>query len=249
MAFSPDNSRLAIADQDGRVHCQHLRDDRHQLICEGGIRPVEIEFSNSGQSLDVTGYMPNESQPGCFDILKTTYDLASVELVGSLQVASAIAMLPGEFPNGFPLFRFEPPETDDFARLSNTGRVLACMFGDTVRVCHLDTGKVFDLVGHSEVVMNCEFSRDDTLLATCSQDKITIVWDVQTGRQIHSLRDRTLPVGLSFSGDKTTLAVGDIEGCITYGTCARRRRYSRFPLTKRSFRRLLFRLKMTCWPR
>ena len=56
-------------------------------------------------------------------------------------------------------------------------------------------GKVVrTLSGHTRAVLHCEFSQDGELLATCSADKTTLLWNVSTGEPLRSLEGHTQDV-------------------------------------------------------
>ncbi len=72
-----------------------------------------------------------------------------------------------------------------------------------------------ELRGHVGAISALTFSPDGQLLASGGDDATTIVWDVTTGRRLHSFDSQFeesgggIPVGLGFSTDKRTLAVNE----------------------------------------
>ena len=65
------------------------------------------------------------------------------------------------------------------------------------------------LKGHSESVLSVSFSPDGKALATGSGDNTVKLWDLKTGRELHTLKEHSGGVfSVSFSPDGKTLATG-----------------------------------------
>ena len=63
------------------------------------------------------------------------------------------------------------------------------------------------LTGHSDSIYGLAFSPDGTLLATSSYDKLIKLWEVETGRELRTLKHHTMAVyQVAFSPDGRTLA-------------------------------------------
>jgi WD40 repeat protein len=63
-----------------------------------------------------------------------------------------------------------------------------------------------ELVGHKGLIYSIKFSKDNSVLATASQDKSVKLWDVETGKLLNSLEHRKEVRDVAFSPDQTTLA-------------------------------------------
>jgi WD40 repeat protein len=85
--------------------------------------------------------------------------------------------------------------TDDFAI-----RLWSVPDGSALRV----------LEGHQSIVYKLAFSPDASLLASTSKDGSAKIWDWRNGAQIQSLSFPSETLGLSFSPDGMTLAVGGV---------------------------------------
>lgn len=81
-------------------------------------------------------------------------------------------------------------------------RLAGAMADRTVRLWDAETGKVLRVLrGHSDLVMDVEFSPNGTLLASASYDKTVRVWDLVTERQ-RVLRGHQLSVNrVAWRGD------------------------------------------------
>jgi WD40 repeat protein len=104
--------------------------------------------------------------------------------------------------------------------VSRDGTLLAANHGEQnpveLELYRLRSGKLLDAVeAHAGGVMDIEFSRDGTLLATAGVDGAAKVWEIQNGklRERLALRGNPNPVmSVSFSGDATRLVtVGQIS--------------------------------------
>lgn len=75
--------------------------------------------------------------------------------------------------------------------------------------------KKLRLVGHKDVIWSACFSQDGGILATASWDKTTKLWDVRSGRLLHTLTghpDRVLST--AFSQDGRFIATGGEHGVV-----------------------------------
>jgi WD40 repeat protein/serine/threonine protein kinase len=216
MAFSPDATKLAMADYDGKITVHNLQTEHKKLLLESAGSPLSLDFSADGSRLVVMAYRPSPEREGMHQVTRCTCDTASGELTGPIEVVAEIELIPQTMPTGFPPFRYEPPPTDDFARLSHDGRRLAYIYGSAVHLWDLTTGRMQPLEeqGHTEVVFNAAFSANDELLATCSQDKSIRLWNTKSGKLVKALPARTWPLALAFAHDGKTLFTADIESQI-----------------------------------
>ena len=72
-----------------------------------------------------------------------------------------------------------------------------------------------DLSAHTSYVLSVAFSPDGKMLASGSQDKTVILWDVMTGSAIQTLAAHANSVtSVAFSPDGKALASGGAEGVV-----------------------------------
>ena len=96
------------------------------------------------------------------------------------------------------------------------GRVRAWLFARDGRLLH-----VFSERGIKDIA----FSPDGRLLATASADGLTVLWDPQTGRWVHTFLDAKSGVNaVAFSPDGTLLATGGQDSGIRIWDVAKRER-------------------------
>ncbi len=69
-----------------------------------------------------------------------------------------------------------------------------------------------ELTGHEKMVPCNAFSHDGRLLATGSKDGSVKLWDVQTGKLLHTITPGYIPQSVAFSRDDRLLAVGSWGG-------------------------------------
>ncbi len=76
----------------------------------------------------------------------------------------------------------------------------------------IETGKaIFTLKGHNASVSSVAFSPDGRNLATGSMDNTAKIWDVETGKDILTLRGHYSVCSLAFSPDGKNLATGSAD--------------------------------------
>lgn len=79
-------------------------------------------------------------------------------------------------------------------------------------------GTRYILEGHSDTVQAVDFNPDETLLASGSNDGLVIIWDVETGEEVHRIdltaadEDRHRVRAVAFSPDGTMLTASDRDG-------------------------------------
>lgn len=90
------------------------------------------------------------------------------------------------------------------ARFSPDGKwILTATDNGSAALWDLDTTeKLFDLIGHKEMIMCAEFSANGLMCATSSMDNTAIVWNLQDGVIIHLLEGHEdLVSKITFSKD------------------------------------------------
>jgi WD40 repeat protein len=217
MAFSPDGTKLAKADYHGTIAVWDLSKSDSKQILASDTKPLALEFSADGKRLSAIAFRASPDTPGMHQIMRFACNAEGGGLTGEPEVVAEIGLIPQTMPGGFPPYRYEPPPTDDFARLSHSGRLLAYLYANVVYLWDLTSGRRLTLAkgGHTEIIFGAAFSATDDLLATCSQDNSTRVWDTRTGTLVKSLPGRTWPLAVAFAPDGKTLFTGDVEGKIT----------------------------------
>ncbi len=87
---------------------------------------------------------------------------------------------------------------------------------NTAILSDVKTGqKLYELTGHTAVVMAIDFSPDGKLLATGSTDRSVIIWDPTTGKKIHVIPVYVSGVlDLKFSPDGTRLATAGNDAAV-----------------------------------
>ncbi len=228
VSFSPDGSTLAAGFDDGtvklwdvgtRTRIATLPGHEHWVYC--------VSFSPDGRIL----------ASGAGDGMVKLWDMATKENVAGLKHRGEVGSLsfsPDE--STLAVGHSGQIELWDLATEKNIatfegqvswyassvsvsfspdGRTLAASAGDTVSLRDVETGNATILYGHSNVGNSVSFSRDGTTVASGSWDGTVKLWDVETGRNIHSFAGFHYPHGadtapsvVSFSPDGAHLAAG-----------------------------------------
>ena len=82
-----------------------------------------------------------------------------------------------------------------------------------------DNGRLLQtLVGHSEFILDIQFSPNGKWVATASEDRTARVWEVASGREVASLPHPGKVLGVSFGSDGEVLATGCDPGDLAVET-------------------------------
>ncbi len=92
---------------------------------------------------------------------------------------------------GESLGSLERPNWIRFVFFSPDGERVVFSDDDTVRIWNPKTGIFRKFEGHSGVVTSASFSPDGKFLVSSSGDKTLRIWNVQTGKTVHTLRGHT----------------------------------------------------------
>lgn len=226
VAFTPDGTRLATGDQDGKVWLWSVQ-DRKPLGVLSLTGPVtDVKVSSDGKVLACA------TQTG--DVI--LFDLGTGREVGRLKTGPPPVGAIGFTSDNRRLIScqtdgsciiYEPPgkmvsrltghsSPVNSVCCSPGGRLAATASNDrTARLWDLKSGRAIRvLAGHTRVVQCVRFSPDGRLVATGSTDFTIRLWDVREGKEVRKLKGHEamvwevifLPGGdriLSSSGDKT----------------------------------------------
>jgi WD40 repeat protein len=126
------------------------------------------------------------------------------------------------------------PVPGSWLELSPDGSLLAVASGSEIVL--LDAATLTErrrLQGHSGAIQVIRFSPSGALLASGSDDRTAIVWDVATGQHHEPLRGYSSSVaGVGFSPDEQTLYTTSGHSMLTWDLVGDRRFISQRPLTK-----------------
>jgi WD40 repeat protein len=185
LAYSPDDQRLACADEDGSVQVWDLSTRREVGRLRGHTGPVSgVAYSPDGR------YLGSAGQDGVVKIWQVATGAEVLRLRYGHPLACTLAFSP------------------DGRRLA-TATILRGV-GNAMKVWDLGTGR--ELWTVRDASSGIAFSPDGKLLAAVYQGRFVGVWDATTGRHVHTLRGHAkelLSVAFSSDGRRIGSAGGD----------------------------------------
>ncbi|MDH3250943.1 MAG: WD40 repeat domain-containing protein, partial [Acidimicrobiia bacterium] len=226
-AFSPDGSRFVTADPgtvfaggvvEGGARVYSSTGDELLVLRGHDDRTLEATFSPDGTviatgGLDGTVRLWNATTGDELQVIDGgTADFSPDGRVLAVVGAGALVRLL-DVATGDELASFQAVDAVDLS-LSATG--LVAVAADMAGAFVIDAAsgeQLLHLTAHRGGTCRVDFSPDDTLLATASQDGTAKLWDLATGRELRSLTGHAGPVcGMAFSPDGARLATAGEDG-------------------------------------
>ncbi|MGE5193826.1 MAG: WD40 repeat domain-containing protein [Deltaproteobacteria bacterium] len=214
VAFCPDATHIATANQDGTVRLWDVHDG-HEVRRFGKQHPavVSVAVSSTGKQVVATwnDWMRREYGWIVWDLEnghqmqraigheKTVNDVIfTLDDRQILTASSDRTLRLWDAESGVELFRFHGHEGDvNSVSISPDGRQALSGAGDywggvlhdpTVRLWDLDSKQLLrSFAGHEGQVTDAAFSPDEEHVASCSWDGTVRIWDLRTGKEVDRL--------------------------------------------------------------
>lgn len=250
LAFSPNGKYLVSGDGDGLIILWDLQAQTHKELFTAGGPIKTLAFSPDSQVI-AFGDCSNFDNNQVVKCDHPTVNLLSVEtgefiaepLQGHEDLIETVAFSPGEqllasgsYDNTVLLWDLEDLEKDQLAgeRLSghldwvhsivfiNDGLLASGSADGTVALWNTETLENVDvLAGHSDWVTGLAISPDKKILASASDDKTVMLWDIQGYRKPFGeplAVPNNLPFGIAFDPNSGNLAtsIGNPHGGVLF---------------------------------
>jgi WD40 repeat protein/energy-coupling factor transporter ATP-binding protein EcfA2 len=197
VAFSPDGTRLATANNDHTANIWDLKTGKHLMTLSGHTDYVSsVAFSPDGKLLaTASGELPPLLST---DPTAKIWDAQTGKMLRTLSGHAGGVLFVAFSPDGK---RLATASADNTAKIwdAKTGKELMNLGGPE---------------GHTDVVFSVAFSPDGKRLATASDDYTAKIWDAQTGKVLKTLTVSGMgPVwSVAFSPDGKLLATASAFG-------------------------------------
>src|SRR5262245_22592365 len=188
LAFSPDETHLALGGQDGTVHTWEIPSGKAQHVLPGHPRPMlDVRYSADGRQI----------ASACEAGLILIHDPETGQQLRTLQVSRGWA--------------FSVDFSPEDARLAAAGGLWDDKPGQA-QVWDLNSGtELLHLRAHTQRVRQAAFSPDGRQLATAGADRAVKLWNVESGEELFTIHGHTQEVyALKFRPDgRQLLTVGE----------------------------------------
>lgn len=193
LTFAADGSRVAVADESGRLHLFASATGRPEAKFEVPAAAAAIAATPSGRLISLT----NSGMLHQWDV-NLTWQLERI--IGDHENSPFSDRITG--------LDFSPD-----GKMLAVGSGPPSRFGD-IKIVNVDSGQVAQDFGevHSDTVLAIRYSPDGRKLASGGADKLCRVLDAATGKQIVSLEGHTHHVlSVAWKDDGVTLATGSAD--------------------------------------
>ena len=213
VAFSPDGSLLATGDIDGPMLWNVNSGKFIHSFSSIPQKIHSIAFSPDGHLLATGGLCFDKSYIRLYDV-ETQNNYNDVKARNSYNSDAF-----GEHPLGGSNDISKQHRMDVYSVVfSPDGQMLASAgFDSNIILSSLMGTVIHKLCGHENTVNSLAFSPDGSILASGSDDKTIKLWEVSTGKEIHTLspNDGAAITSLTFSPDGFSFIVGSFGGNVT----------------------------------
>lgn len=215
VAFSPDNTRLAVASSVGIWIYDVQTYEEIALLASDTLLPTYSLLFKGNPELFTPEEFPLLEAVGqaahSVDFSSDGQTLASVSIDSTIRLwdtaTGELRKILADWTHSFPS---NVAFSSDGAALASRHQDGAILLWDT------RTGEIQKtLLGHTDLVNGLAFNVEGTMLASGGEDSTVLLWDVTTGDLRKTLQGHTsLVLSVSFGGDRNTLATGSKDKTI-----------------------------------